>query len=518
MTTTTDPRTTPPTWDAQGSRGLTWKVRMLALVALPLGAFYLTWLAQPERIGHPVLFALLLAAELFNFVQAAGFWWTCSRQRCRTPLRLAGGGAPPEVDVLIPVYDEPVGVVEPTVAAAARLRGARVNVWLLDDGASTEMRRLADRHGARYVARAERGGAKAGNINHALRHARAPFVVVLDCDHVPDERLLEATLGHLADERVAFVQTPQYYANHGDGGVAAGSWAQQALFFGAIARGKDGLDATFCCGTNVVFRRAALDAVGGFPEGSLTEDFQLSIHLHELGWRTVYLPEVLARGLGPADMASYVSQQQRWARGCLTALPTALRARLPLRQRLQYVLSAMYFLSGWTVLVYMSMPVLRILTGAQPLGAATADQFLIHFAPYFGLALYAVAVAGGGAYTFRGFALAAASWWIHVQATILTLLRRRGRFVVTPKEGEARPQPRAVAPSLLAIAVLLATAALGVARGLDPATLNNVAFAALHVTVLSAGVWPALFPARTAEGAALEAAGGAEAAGERRAA
>jgi len=518
MTTpaTTDPRLLTPHWDARGDRRGTMAVRLVALVALPLALVYLTWLLRPERVGQPMLFGLLVAAELFNFVQAMGFWWTCWSQRSRRPLALADGGAEPEVDVLIPVYDEPVGIVEPTVAAATRLRGARVNVWLLDDGASTGMRGLADRHGARYVARARREGAKAGNVNHALGLAAAPYVVVLDCDHVPDERLLEATLGHLADERVAFVQTPQYYANAPSGGVAAGAWAQQALFFGAIARGKDGLGATFCCGTNVVFRRAALDAVGGFPEGSLTEDFQLSIHLHELGWRTVYLPEVLARGLGPEDMASYVSQQQRWARGCLSALPAALRARLPWRQKAQYLLSAMYFLSGWTVLVYMSMPVVRILTGAQPLGAATADQFLIHFAPYFGLALYAVAVAGRGAYSFGGFALAAASWWIHVQATILTLLRRRGRFVVTPKEGERRPQPRAVAPTLAAVAILLGAAALGLGRGLDPATVNNVAFAALHVTVLSVGIWPALFPGRATEAAV--AAGGAERAEEGRAA
>ena len=49
----------------------------------------------------------------------------------------------------------------------------------------------------------------------------------------------------------------------------------------AICRGKDGLGAVFCCGTNVLFRREAFESVGGFPTNSLTEDFELSIHLHE---------------------------------------------------------------------------------------------------------------------------------------------------------------------------------------------------------------------------------------------
>ena len=61
------------------------------------------------------------------------------------------------------------------------------------------------------------------------------------------------------------MQTPQYYANAGPGTLAAAAWSQQALFFGGIARGKDGLGAMFCCGTNVVFRRAALERPAASP-------------------------------------------------------------------------------------------------------------------------------------------------------------------------------------------------------------------------------------------------------------
>jgi cellulose synthase (UDP-forming) len=191
-------------------------------------------------------------------------------------------------------------------------------------------------------------------------------------------------------------------------------------------------------------------------------------------------------------MASYVSQQQRWARGCLGAIGSTLRARLPLRLRLQYLLSSMYFLSGWTLLAYMSFPLIRILTGAQPVAAASADQFLIHFGPYFALALSTVAVAGAGSYTFAGFSLAAASFWIHVQATLRALLRRAPRFVVTPKRGAAQRQPRSVWPALVAIAALVGVAGYGASQGHSPATLNNIAFAALHVCVLGAGVRLAL--------------------------
>src|SRR5262249_3440242 len=133
----------------------------------------------------------------------------------------------------------------------------------------------------------------------------------------------------------------------------------------------------------------------------------LSVKMHERGWETRYLPQVLAVGLGPEDTASYVGQQRRWARGCLGAIASTVRARLPLRQRLHYLLSSLYFLSGWALLIYMAFPVIRILSGEQPIAQASADQFLIHFAPYFCTSLAIVALAGRGAYSFAGFALAA---------------------------------------------------------------------------------------------------------------
>jgi cellulose synthase (UDP-forming) len=294
------------------------------------------------------------------------------------------------------------------------------------------------------------------------------------------------------DPKMAFVQTPQYYANTEHNRIAAASWAQQALFFGAICRGKDGMGAVFCCGTNVLFRREAFESVGGFPTNSLTEDFELSIHLHEKGWHSAYIPDVLSRGLGPEDTAAYVSQQQRWARGCLSGIPRALRAKLPLKLKGQYLLSGLYFLSGWTVLIYMSFPVVRLLGGGQPIGHIDAPTFLLHFVPYYAVALTMAAVAGAGSYTFAAFALSAANFWIHILSTIYTVLRKSGSFVVTPKKGAEARQPAAVMPALVAVGVLAAACIYGLVTNPDAATINNVSFAAVHISILMSGCWAAL--------------------------
>ena len=489
-----DQRLGPVDWRPYLGEG--WRrhaVRFLVLLDLPLAVWYLLWLLQPGRGGHPVLYALLVAAEGLNMAQGLGYWWTVASIRPRR--RRPPCPDPLTVDVFIPVYNEPVEVVEPTVAAAARLRTADARVALLDDGGNPEMEELAARHGARYVHRPIRQGAKAGNINWALERTDAPFVAVLDCDHVADPAFLEVTLAYF-DERVAFVQTPQYYANGHDGGVAGASWSQQALFFGTIAVGRDHQGAMFCCGTNVVFRRSALEEVGGFSSDSLTEDFELSIRLHEAGWESRYVPEVLASGLGPEDMASYVGQQLRWARGCLWSLPAILTARLPLRQRLNYLLSGAYWLTGWTLLVYMTFPVVRILTGEQPVDVASVDEFLLHWGPYFALGTVTVAVSSRGSFTFSAFSLMSASFWIHVLASVLTVFRRKGRFSVTPKKGAGGRQLRPVAVPLASCAVLAAVASYGLWRDQSPATVNNVAFAMVHISILLSGAWAALAPSR----------------------
>lgn len=476
-------------WDPV--RGGWVRAQLVAVAAAVLSTWYLVWLLHPSRVGHPVLYWLLVAAEAFNLVQAVGFWWTLSGRRRATASGLDLPRAHGTVDVLLPIYDEPLDVVAPTIRAALEIEDA-TRVIVCDDGCREELRDLALDLGADYLPRESSHGAKAGNLNNALDRTSSEFVLVLDSDHVAHPSILRRTVPHLNDPTVAFVQTPQYYANADDNEMAGTAWEQQALFFGPIARGKEGHGAMFCCGTNVVFRRAALESVGGFPTDSVTEDFALSVTLHEAGWRTVYVPEILASGLGPEDAAGYVTQQDRWARGCLSGIWAALRARLPLRIRLQYLLAAGFFLTGWTYLVYLMLPVVRLLTGDQPIAADAADQFLLHFAPYFGLSLLTVAVAGAGSYTFRAYATTMATWWIHVRATLAVLLRRKGGFRVTPKGGASRPQPTAMWPTLVTAAALLGVGVVGFSRELTASTLNNLAFVALHLTILLRGAWPSL--------------------------
>ena len=124
-------------------------------------------------------------------------------------LRLASPDQLPAVAVLVPTRGEPVELVTRALRGALALDYPRFEVWLLDDDARSELRDLSQRLGCRYLARAERRHAKAGNLNHALPHLDADLIAVFDSDVVPLTTFLSRTVGLFADPSVGFVQSPQ---------------------------------------------------------------------------------------------------------------------------------------------------------------------------------------------------------------------------------------------------------------------------------------------------------------------
>ena len=459
------------------------RIRALVLLNAVFAVAYVSWWLRGGHVGQPVLFAALAAAETFNLLHLAGLWWNVWSARYEPPPLLRTART---VDVLIATCGEPLEILRDTIAAAARLWGPHTT-WVLDDAARSEVRALAEHHGARYLARAGREGAKAGNINHALPHGDAEVVLVLDADHVPRQDLLARLLGYFEDDRVAFVQTPQFYANWDLEPVARGAFEQQAIFYGPICRGKEGVGSAFCCGTNVLFRRRALEEVGGFCQDSVVEDFVTSMRLHRRGWRSVYFPYVLAEGLGPATLREYFGQQFRWARGSVGALTSGepFRRGFTAAQRLQYLLATTFYLTGLVTPVYLVLPVLYLLAGVSPFSDASGD-FVLFYAPYFACAMLTLRWALGGRLHFQHLRYTFGTFPVYALASVAALLRLPGRFRVTSKAGsDGARAPLAAWLTVGAFAVTALAVPAGLAlQPVGVRTTMNVAWATINLLLL----------------------------------
>lgn len=475
-----DPRTV--FFDNETSRPL-----MLVNVILALAYFVIIAFVFPS--GHPLLFGLLVAGEVFHVFQVVAFIYTIWGTEHSFP---SDPSYAPAVDVFITVAGEPEDLVAQTAEAAARMDYPDFKVHLLNDGYVAQkenwqsMELLAKRLGINCITRTEPGGAKAGNINHGLWRTGAPLVAILDADHVPHRDFLAKTVPYMADERVGFVQTPQYYKNYAATYVAQGAWDQQQLFFGPICKGKNRLNSATMCGTNMVIRRQALSDVGGMRTDSIAEDFVTGLLMHARGYRSVYVPEVLAEGLAPEDFLSYTKQQFRWARGALDVLvrynPLFLRG-LSMAQRIQYIASASFYLSGIVVAIDALLPVIFFYTGIIPL-AISGMLLAAVFLPYILVTLYVLQRASGHTFTFRSLAFSMCAFNIHIAAFISAVLRRNVAFSITPKQRQSGNYIRLVRPHIAYVVIVAFGILFALARyGFTASVINNTAWALVTVLV-----------------------------------
>lgn len=460
--------------------------KILFIVNCILAAAYFLLLAFYFPIGDRTLFYLLIAGEVFHMWQVFTFLYTVWDTSYDAPKY---ADYAPGVDVFITVAGEPVELVRTTVAAARTMRYANVKVYILNDGFVAEkenwrdMETLAKRLGVTCITRTVPGGAKAGNINNGLKFSSNPLIACFDADHVPHTDFLAKTVPYFGDPKVAFVQTPQFYKNYGLNYLTRGSWEQQELFYGAICRGKNRLNATTMCGTNMVIRRSALEEVGGMCTESIAEDFITGLMIHNNGYRSVYVPEVLAEGLATEDLLSYSKQQFRWARGALDVIfrwnPLFMRG-LTFAQKIQYLSSASFYLSGVVILLDALLPVIFFYTGLVPLhisGMLLASIFL----PYFIWTLYSIQRSSNFTFTFSSIGFSMGSFHIHLRALASAATFRKSSFGITQKYGIQGNFLPLVKWHMIYIAIVAIGIPVALFReGMSASLLNNAAWALLN--------------------------------------
>jgi cellulose synthase (UDP-forming) len=360
--------------------------QVIATLALLAGAAYLAWRwGWTLRWSTAWLGLPLVVAETWAVASVALFVFSVWRLTARDPRPPLPGA---RVAVLIPTYNEPADILRPTILGALGLRYRPTpEVWVLDDGGRDWVVEMCRELGVRYLSRpAPREHAKAGNLNHALQHVEAEFLVIVDADHVTLPNFVERTLGYMRDPKVAFVQSPQAFFNRSfqhSRDVDDPLLNEQSLFYDVICRGKDRDNACFWCGSSALVRREALLSVGGVATETVVEDTHTAMKLHQAGWKSVYHPEVLAVGLAPEEVSAFLTQRGRWASGCYQVLrrDNPLFARgLNLRQRLHYFSSVSHYLEGPQRLLGLLVPPLVLLTGTVPL-AAPAGLYLALFVP-----------------------------------------------------------------------------------------------------------------------------------------
>jgi cellulose synthase/poly-beta-1,6-N-acetylglucosamine synthase-like glycosyltransferase len=253
----------------------------------------------------------------------------------------------PLVTVQLPIYNER-HVVERLIEAAAALRWpwSQLQIQVLDDSsdettvlASSRIEYLRSQGlDIELIRRPNRDGYKAGALAVGLFRARGEFIAIFDADFVPQADFLLHTIPPFLEQpQLGLVQTRWAHLN---ADYSALTRAQSLALDGHFvveqtARNRSGLLMNFN-GTAGVWRRTCIKSSGGWDDGTISEDLDLSYRAQLAGWDCLYLPEVASPAELPPQLAAFKRQQFRWAKGsiqCLRKLWRPLLGHFPVQHR-----------------------------------------------------------------------------------------------------------------------------------------------------------------------------------------
>ena len=353
-----------------------------------------------------VLAIILLATECMAIME---FLYHCKTISQDFNFRLPDVGPEeewPDVDVFIATYNEDEDLLFKTVNGCKHMQypdPEKVHIYLCDDGRREEIRQLAEETQIGYITRNNNEGAKAGNLNNALKHTNSPLVVTFDADMIPRARFLMETIPYFIDARkrnqkllqngqppipLGFVQTPQAFYNqdlfqfHLDSETSLAN--EQDYFYREIQPSRTLSNSVIYGGSNTILSRAALDSVGGFFTKAITEDFATGILIEGNGYVSLGTSDPLAYGLSAEDFPSLIQQRKRWGRGVINVLYQInlfFTSKYSTAQKMSYWSSIQYWFSPFTRAVFSLTPIISALFGIAVVSCSIQES-LTFWLPY----------------------------------------------------------------------------------------------------------------------------------------
>ncbi len=510
---------TPSAWKSRAAGGL---LILATIWYLPWLLYHLNrqhlWLSLPFAAAS-VFLVLLTMITVINH-------WTYSAP----PPRPVKEGQEPEVAVIIPTFGESVEMVERTARSVLEQDYPleKISLIVSDDGHRPSMRSMVEDlqkevTGA-FIAYREppfrgdptrRGEAKAGNLNSALEMIDLfspipPYIETRDADDlVADPAFLRQVVGQLeANEQLAFVQTIK------EASVSPGDpfGNQEPLFYRNAMLARNAANAVFPCGSGLVWRRAALEDIGGFPTWNLVEDLQSGVEALRRGWHGLYLPIVGAMGqIAPEDLPNTIKQRGTWAIDTMRMSFWGQRRGLSLRQHVQFAELGFFYLSSFAILTFLVVPIISLITGLHPLVTDSAT-YLARLLPYAAaIELLLIALSDGLSYEelWRARQIWLGMTPVYIRATLSALLNgphKKPSYRVTRKRHihrwywrEALFQTLLFAGLLVAIAYHLATRSW--LYDADLGTMFWAGFLAIGLARMVTNAWYGLEPRKRATSA-----------------
>jgi cellulose synthase (UDP-forming) len=451
------------------------ETRLVGIITIIAGANYIRWLIQSLNLDVPILSAIFLFVAIFGVASSILLvinnwgWSIPTRSRLKKEKKVA---------IIIPTWKEPIGMVERTIRSVLTQNYSTKNITLIlsDDSSNPQMQTMLfslknQFKDAKLIynippkkGSGERAGeGKAGNLNSALKLVPhdIEYIETRDADDlVGDSNFLKTTVARLeAEEKLAFVQTiKEVNTPKGD---PFGN--KESLFYRSLLLSKNSAKAVFPCGSGLLWRRIALDDIGGFPAWNIVEDFQSGIEALRRGWESEYIPIVGAVGqVAPEDIPNLYKQRGTWALDAFRFLFWGKKKGLNIRQWLHFIEPAFFYLT--CIFFYLQAIVLiaTLFSGVRPIISSPFAYFIHIFPHILSVFLVILSLIRRRGISFkdilRGFQIAFGLGPVYLKAFFFAIFwgpNKKPKYIVTRKEAQSGLFIPAVFPQLLFVFLIL---------------------------------------------------------------
>jgi cellulose synthase (UDP-forming) len=434
--------------------------------------FMLQWHANSDR--SQIAFWVITLIGAGKLVSNQLRWWYLPFMKKPIPMAARSDWKVGVATTFVP-GEEPIEMLEQTVRALIALDYPH-ETWVLDEGNDARVVALCAELGAFHFSRknyphyqTEHGifqaRSKHGNYNawlHEVGFKRYDIITAFDPDHVPKATFLSEVLGYFNDPDVGYVQAPQAYYNQGASFIARGAAEETYGYYSSTQMFGYAMGYPIVTGCHSTHRVSALKEVAGFPAHD-AEDLFITLLYRSAGWRGVYVPKILARGLTPVDWVTYLKQQLRWARSVLDIkfrMYPKIAAKLPLKERLTSFVHGLFYLQPVVVLLGLFLLAYMLVTGTIP-SAAFNRSVIVSFClvgatlvicEFFRQRFYLDREVEWG-WHWRAGLLQLSKWPYLLLALYQVLSNQRFSYVLTSKV-RRRPHPYVLLPHALAAGVI----------------------------------------------------------------
>ncbi len=306
-----------------------WRSLIVVFVAVGLTVAFVIWalLAGPQVqrvLVRVVVVTLIIFLTLLFLRYFSLLWFSYLGHAERNVLGVREIKELPAISILVPAYNEG-RVMERALTSLMQLEYPEYEVLVIDDGSTDDTLELASRwEGQRGPALfrviTKPNGGKATALNAGIAHSLHPLILCMDADSYLDPRTLLKAAHHFANPAVGAVAGNVKVENRGR--IVTRLQALEYIEGLNMPRRAQG----FVAAVNIVpgpvglFRREALEEVGGYDTDTFAEDADLTLKMMAAGWRIEYEDQAIAWSEAPESWRDLTQQRYRWTRGILQAL------------------------------------------------------------------------------------------------------------------------------------------------------------------------------------------------------